>query len=278
LALDSCIASIFEPGNIATDSGAITIPRYAIQAIIIEAASATDTVSAGFAYAAAVVEAASAADTFSAPVVGTVAETVTAVDTPGATVVSGTVLATLDGVATRVTLSNGNLTATYNGGGTNNSGARSATVKSTGKYYYEVTPGTMRNGDCVAILLSTGTYNDMDNLGTNCTTVYGSGAIWSNNANTGKSITAWAGAPGPAIGVAVDLGARRGWFRRGSGNWNGDAAANPATGVGGVTIAASGSFGPAIGFTGNSGDSGVANFGQSAFANPAPSGFGNWTT
>ena len=180
--------------------------------------------------------------------------------------------ATFDGVSSRVMLSNGNLTATYNGGGTNDSGARSTAVKSAGKYYYEVTPALTRNGDCIGVLLSTGTYSNMDNLGTNCAVVYGSGAIWSNNANTGKSIAAWAGAPGPAIRVAIDLGARLGWFCRAAGNWNGDALANPATGIGGVTIAA-GNFGPALGFTGILGDSAAANFGATAFTGAVPSGF-----
>jgi hypothetical protein len=69
-----------------------------------------------------------------------------------------------------------------------------------------------------------------------------------------------------------------GWMRKGSGNWNGDATANPATGVGGVIIQ-SGSFDPAVGFASSSSANGAytADFGATAYANAAPSGFGNWT-
>jgi hypothetical protein len=183
--------------------------------------------------------------------------------------------ATLDGVAVNVTLSNGNLTVTLTGGGpSGTSGARSSTINATGKYFFEVTAGTMHLGDSIALLLSTATYFNLNNDGTNCVATYGSGAIWSNNANTGKSIGSTV--PGNVVGVAIDLDARKAWFRRGVGNWNGDAAANPATGANGVTVAASGSFGPAIGFTATPGDSATANFGQTAFANAAPSGFGMW--
>src|SRR4029077_16290001 len=195
---------------------------------MIEAATAASTVDVALIYSVAIVEGATASDVAMEGIAGavteavtaseiadattvtalvTVTETVAGASAQDATVAAGTVLATLDGVASNVTLTNGNLTATHSTA-TSLDGARSATVKSTGKYYFEVTCGLMRNGDSIASLLSTGTYNDLDNLGTNCTTVYGNGAIWSNNGNSGKSIAAYAGAAGPVIGVAIDLGAR----------------------------------------------------------------------
>jgi hypothetical protein len=66
--LDACIGHIFEPGNIATDSGAFTRPRYPVTADIVEAVTAADLASASVpgVFAAAVAEAAAATDTQSA--------------------------------------------------------------------------------------------------------------------------------------------------------------------------------------------------------------------
>jgi hypothetical protein len=72
--LDSCINSIFEPGNpgLATDSGAITVPHYPIGAAIVEAASAAASPDASlFAiYFVSVTEAAVAAETQDGTVAG----------------------------------------------------------------------------------------------------------------------------------------------------------------------------------------------------------------
>jgi hypothetical protein len=254
--------------------------------VMLETASADEVVNAGFAYASTITEAASASDVSSAlvPIVGTVVETVTAASTQDSTVIAGTVLATLDGATANVTMSNGNLKATHNAAVTN-SGTRSTTIKSAGKYYFEVTIGASNGAfDDVGIILSTGTYANVMS-GQSCTTCYSSssGMIWSNNSNSGRALGA-AFAPGMIIQVAVDLTARKGWFRTGgtpTTPWNNQPTDDPATGVGGVTIAASGSFAPFIGFggspAGNVGDNFTANFGQSAYANAAPSGFGNWS-
>src|SRR4029077_13475902 len=81
---------------------------------------------------------------------------------------------------------------------------------------------------------------------------------------TGKGI----GVPvsGDVIGVAVDFTNHLAWFRRNSGNWNNDGTANPATGVGGITIAA-GSYAPTVGFgAGGSARTTTGNFGASTYA------------
>jgi hypothetical protein len=85
---------------------------------------------------------------------------------------------------------------------------------------------------------------------------------------------------GDVIGIAVDLNARLIWFRRNGGNWYVDAAANPTTGTNGVTIAGVLAYAPVVTFGGSgtvANDAFTANFGQSAYTTPAPSGFGNWT-
>lgn len=76
------------------------------------------------------------------------------------------------------------------------------------------------------------------------------------------------------IGIALDLVNSLVWFKvLPSGNWNGSGAADPATGVGGLSL-----WGPGIPIYpyapfGNAGDKITANFGDSAFTGTAPSGF-----
>jgi hypothetical protein len=84
---------------------------------------------------------------------------------------------------------------------------------------------------------------------------------------------------GDMLSFAVDLGAKRIWFRTNGGNWNNDAANDPATNKGGIDISTL-AGGPYFAY-GGGGDSGWgdtlgANFGGSAYAFPVPSGFSNW--
>jgi len=198
------------------------------------------------------------------------------------TAVEGAGLATFDGVSLAVTLSNGNLTATH-ANNSSTAGARSTAIKASGKYYFEVTVGqhnaSSSSRDCCGILLSTSSnYNDMLSTGTNCSlAMYWSGAVFSNNVNSGKSLGAIV--TGDVVGCAIDLDNRKAWFRKNGGNWNGLAigSENPATNTGGAVIAA-GSYSPAVAFNWVTGDSQTANFGQSAFAAAAPSGFSNWSS
>ncbi len=77
---------------------------------------------------------------------------------------------------------------------------------------------------------------------------------------------------------AIDLDNLRCWFRVGAaGNWNGNAANSPATGVGGASISAVG-LGQGIDaypfvVLGTSGNSITANFGATAFTGAVPAGF-----
>lgn len=192
----------------------------------------------------------------------------------------GAVFTTFDpGTISGVSLSNGNLTATVTSGTFN--GARSVAYHTTGKYYFEVTCGTMaspgsgQNG--IGIIASTETYSNALNNGTNTSfTIANTGNIFSNNSSFGGALGAWGA--GDIISVAVDLTNRRFWARKNGGNWNNSGTANPATNTGGATIG-SGSFGPFVGFNANqaAGHNMTANFGGSAFSSAAPSGFVGWS-
>lgn len=179
--------------------------------------------------------------------------------------------------ASGITLSNGNLTATVLNPPSFN-GARSASYKTTGKYYFEITVGTI-NGtqNAIGIINQTETYTNAMNSVTNCSeTIGNNGNIWSNGAGSGFTLGSWTA--GANIGVAVDLAARKCWMRKNGGLWNGNGTADPVANVNGATIG-TGSFSPFVGF--NNGqtpvDNMTANFGATAFTYAAPSGFANWT-
>lgn len=189
----------------------------------------------------------------------------------------GVLFATFDGVATNVALSNGGLTATRTA--TTTSGAKSAAFKTTGKYYFEITVGaTHGTNDGQGIITSIGSYDDIAGGGFNGTATNFNGAIYSNNTDSGKTIGAVVS--GDNVGIAIDLNARRGWFCRNGGNWNGDPTANPAAGTGGVILEAGASFAPMVVFFGGSSavinDTMTANFGKLNFVYAQPAGFGVW--
>ena len=191
---------------------------------------------------------------------------------------------TLDGVATNVTLSNGNLTATRSNTSTAAAGARSLVSSNVGKQYFEVTAG-VHNGvnDAVAVVGPATSYATAL-TGQGGLIAFLGGNIWINSASTGKSIGAVVA--GDVVGIAVDWGPGTptpslSWVRKNNGSWNGDPTANPATGVGGVAGSGTGLAGNPMLLFGNtgsaSGNTMTANFGQTAYANAAPAGFTNWT-
>jgi hypothetical protein len=191
--------------------------------------------------------------------------------------VGGSTPATFDGVnSAQITTSNGGRKATVSGTVVAHIGARSATTMTTGKYYFELTLNQKTAATFAGVLLSTGTYTDM-NGGQNSFEVADSGDIYSQNNFQSKNIGAVV--TNDVVGFAIDLTARLCWVRRNNGTWNASGTADPATGVGGITIDA-GAFAPAVCFAYGYvvGDAWTGNFGQAAFANAAPSGFGNWAT
>jgi hypothetical protein len=175
-----------------------------------------------------------------------------------------------------VALSNNNLTATHSNT-TTNSGARVAVAaaQTAGKYYFEMTYVVTTSGNWVGLIATAGTYaNVIAGIGANTTAVSTAGWVASNNAGSVLNIGGMGN--GAVVGIAVDLTARLAWFRNAGGNWNGSGTANPATGVGGVTVAPTVAFAPVAAFATGANDAVTANFGATAYANAAPAGFGNW--
>lgn len=186
---------------------------------------------------------------------------------------------TFDGAAQSITKSNGDLTATHSSTN-NNSGTRSLSFQTSGKYYFEVTATDFDgSADCAGVLAKTGNFIDLISAARCGSVTRTSGNVFGNDAASGKSIGAIA--DGDVLGFAVDLDNAKIWARKApSGNWNGLAigSENPATNTGGVSISndASGGMAPAVGFGGastQSGDNATANFGATSFSGTAPSGF-----
>jgi hypothetical protein len=188
---------------------------------------------------------------------------------------------TFDGTPTTafITRSNGNLTVTKNTA-TNTGAVGSTAFLSGGAYYFELTNTQKSSGTAHMFGLSGSTDPLLATFpsGVNCVTIApGSNTLmYSNNVDQGKNFGT--AASGDVYSFAIDLTNRLAWIRRNGGNWNMDAAANPATGVGGVTVGA-GSFAPAVYFSTSSlNDNATGNFGLTAYVYTPPSGFLNWDT
>lgn len=168
---------------------------------------------------------------------------------------------------TNATLSGGNLIAQFTAAG----GVRSVFSASTGKWYWE----TLLSGAATNISTGMATFGAV--LSSVATAAAGAvlaynGVTWINGATSGTGV---AFSSGITVCVAVDAGAKLIWFRSGAaGNWNGNVANNPATGVGGLNIAALALPLFAIVATSASGTAvWTADFGDSAFLGAVPSGF-----
>jgi len=169
------------------------------------------------------------------------------------------------------TLSGGNLTAA----GTAAGGVRSVDRVRTGKYYWEYTWNTASNNSAVGISNSLAALATVGGSGVNAGVNNVTGAINVNGVAMSTGIGTISA--GGVVCIAVDVDARLVWFRNGAaGNWNGSATANPATGVGGYSIAPimSSAFSVyALASQNNTGTNITANFGTSAFTGTVPSGF-----
>lgn len=181
---------------------------------------------------------------------------------------------------TNLSYSGGNLIAsktTANGYST----ARSNTSKATGKWYAEVkdltnaTPGDGGIGVCRSTFTQTGNYPGQaspsvgirgNGFGNNDGTSWASGAAdltWND---------------GTWVFIAVDATNSLVWFKKNGGtNWNNSGTADPASGVGGLTLSGSGGIFIAAAVYGFSpSDTLTANFGASGFAGTVPTGFSAW--
>lgn len=187
-----------------------------------------------------------------------------------------TTFATFDGTPSAgITKSNGNLTITHGTTG-NGTGCSSTAALSTGKFYFEVmlqVSTSNSNGSGLKVYAG-GTFSDaVSNFTNGMGVLFGptNSFIFTNTVNTNKNLGV--AVVGDIFGYAMDLTARVGWCRKNGGLWNADATANPVTGANGVAIPA-GVMAPMVRFTnGLATDAMTANFGQSAFAFTAPTGF-----
>jgi hypothetical protein len=166
-----------------------------------------------------------------------------------------------------ITLSNGNLTAVVTGaGGVLGNGSIS-------KAYWEYTVTTWANNNtAVGVAQSNVNLGTVTSNTTRAATMGRTGSININNVGTGVSLGTRAN--GNVIGIAVDYGAKLIWFRVApAGLWNNSGTADPATGVGGLSISALTLplFPLFCGIVAN--DACTANFGASAFSGAVPSGF-----
>ena len=195
---------------------------------------------------------------------------------------SPVVLATLDGTASNATLSNGGLTVTHTN--TSQGGARSTAYKTSGKYYFEVTMGTITgdlNGLCIST--SAATYVTVSTIGVACfvdTAWYTVANIYSNGSSGNRHTGAIAA--GNKVCAAVDMDNKKVWYRVNNNGWQGRTIglADPASNLDGQTILSSGGHAPVLFFDGANGaanESYTINFGQTAYTYTPPVGFGNWT-
>jgi hypothetical protein len=176
---------------------------------------------------------------------------------------------------TGVVLSNGNLTATVP---STAGGVRGIDKQLSGKFYFEYTLNT--NGstwDFGAGIATGGAARSYGSGGGNAASITvdrGNGFLWNGTTSTGIGFGAIP--TGGVLCCAVDFTNGLIWFRSGAaGNWNNNAANNPATAVGGVNFLSPGfAWYPFAGFSGvASGQNVIANFGDTAFAGAVPAGF-----
>lgn len=130
------------------------------------------------------------------------------------------------------TISNGNRTATITTGGTTVY-AQAVEPKTTGKWIVAFDPG-----GTISDQLNTWFGLEIDNssgvTGSSTIGYRAYGQIWSFGSSVG-TVGAWDHAASEVL-LAVDLDAKKVWAKVGSGDWNLNASADPATGVGGITF------------------------------------------
>jgi hypothetical protein len=168
---------------------------------------------------------------------------------------------------------------TFNGPNNTGSGVRSIAHHSTGKYYWEISVTQAFTGMRLGIADSAAPIGGGDlGAGVHGLSYAQDGAWYYSGAPTTPAGGLLTYTGGDLISFAVDMGNAKFWFRKGSGNWNNDASANPATNTNGITLGSITDAYAAVstGTTGGGGGGiGTANFGATAFAQTPPSGFGN---
>lgn len=166
-----------------------------------------------------------------------------------------------------LTLSGGNLVGTSS---SNYDGARSVASASSGKKYWEVV-STVNLDNYPGVANGSAAFSVFGFNANSLSWTVG-GQVWINSSTVA---TAQSWTSGDVLGFALDIGNARLWVRKGAGNWNNDAGADPTTNTNGIDVS---SLSTPLYAAASAGTNGVitSNFGGSAYANAAPSGFGNW--
>lgn len=196
--------------------------------------------------------------------------------TLGAGSAGGVVAVTWGSVASGITLSNGNLTATYSGSNNTNAGI-ATTSHSSGKWYWEVVWNTVgaSNAAVAGFAKPSITLNGYQ-IGITDSNSYG----WAPGSpvyfNGGTVHTIESCGATLVMRFALDIGNSLIWFNCGTVNWNNDPTADPATGVNGFSFSPLGTpLTPAFSTFSNN-DQVTAHFASGSFAFSAPSGFSPW--
>lgn len=176
-----------------------------------------------------------------------------------------------------VTLSGGNLVLTC--ATSASQFVRSVDKQITGKFYWECTFTTVAGTLACGVANASATLSSVaptTAASANVALVNNSGQVFVNGVQASPTIGSITS--GAVVCIAMDFDAQRIWFRNGAaGNWNGSAANNPATGVGGVATPIAGvvvtAYAIGGGVNANTTGSITANFGGSAFSGAVPSGF-----
>jgi hypothetical protein len=185
--------------------------------------------------------------------------------------------------AANITLSSGNLVATKIG---NNQwvSVRATRGFSAGAYYFEATNLVALTGDqyCAvgfanASMLLQGSENWPGYDANSCGSVNSTGQLHTNELVLG-SIGATFTAAGDIVAAAINRTTGLWWMRKVfpvATNWNNNASANPATGVGGVGNMPAGKLFACLGVFGAAAPASSCrlNAGSSAFAGAVPAGF-----
>jgi hypothetical protein len=151
-----------------------------------------------------------------------------------------------------------------------NAGVRGTVSSGVGKYYCEYTMTVWSSSTTTAGIGLVSAALNSSWVGS--VVVSKVGVIWVNGVSTG--IDCGSPVQGDTLCIAFDAVNGLFWARiNAGGQWNAGGAANPATGVGGINIAAISGPQYPIGLLFSSGDKITANFGASAFVGAVPSGF-----
>lgn len=154
-----------------------------------------------------------------------------------------------------MTLSGGNLTA-QNTSVSSSGAVRGLTGATAGKFYFEFKPTFLSNNN---------TSIGVADLGFNLSTLTG-GHFFGVNALTGLADLQWAG-------IAFNFSTGHYWTRQSpAAAWNGSVLADPATDTGGLSFTFTGPAFPCF-IARSPGESGIANFGGSAFIGIPPAGY-----